>query len=184
MSKIRFSPAEDAFLRDNLQKVPTLYDLQDAFNSTFSAHAITYQNMQKRLERLGLRKGTHNVRAEKVHHRNAIGTIIGSPGHSARIKTENGYVPANAYFRQKHGRGPDEMPIHLNGDRRDFSEENIQWVSRAIYTSLCWRKWLFTDPELTRTAILTAQLLEFFPDLRHNENQFLRNRSDWADGDV
>lgn len=27
-------------------------------------------------------------------------------------------------------------------------------------------------------AILTAKLLEYFPDLRHNENQYYGNRSD------
>lgn len=73
------------------------------------------------------------------------------------------------------------MIIHLNGDLADFSEDNIEFVSRAIYSSLCWRKWLFTNPELTKTAILAAKLLEYFPDLRHNENQFYGNRSKEGD---
>lgn len=109
---------------------------------------------------------------------NNIGTVIRGRNHGARVKTENGYVAANAYFRKKYGRSKDEMIIHLNGDLADFSENNIEFVSKAIYSSLCWRKWLFTNPELTKTAILTAKLLEYFPDLRHNENQFYGNRSD------
>ena len=66
------------------------------------------------------------------------------------------------------------MLIHLNGDYADFSRDNIVLVSKSIYASLMWRGWVFANPELTKTAILTAQLLEFFPDLRHNENQYYK----------
>ena len=170
-----FTPDEDAFLRDNLQKCHTLYDLTDLFNAEFPEHIITYANLQKRLQKLNLKKGTHNIRKEKVHHRNQIGTVIKSANHVARIKTENGYISANTYFRQKHRRSSGEMIIHLNGDLSDFSESNIEFVPKAIYSSLYWRKWIFTDAELTKTAILAARLLEFFPDLRHNENQYYRN---------
>ena len=174
--KIPFTLQEDAFLRDKIEKSHTLYELTDWFNDQFPLHQTTHGNIQKRLQKLGLRKGTHNIRKEKVHHRNAVGTIIKSAGHSARVKTENGYVPATSYFREKYGRGSDEMIVHLNGDLCDFSEENIEFVSKSVYASLHWRKWIFTDVELTRTAILAAKLLEFFPDLRHNENQYYRHR--------
>ena len=173
-----YTPAEDAFLRENLDKCYTLYELLERFNAEFPQHITSYGGLQKHLSALGLKKGTHNVRKEKVHHRNPIGTVIKSGRHSARVKTENGYVSANAYFRKKYGRSKDEMIIHLNGDLADFSENNIEFVSRATYSSLCWRKWLFTNPELTKTAILTAKLLEYFPDLRHNENQFYGVRGD------
>lgn len=173
--RVCFTPAEDKFLRENLNRCHTIYDLMDMFNAEFPYHTTTYSNLQKRLSYLGLKKGTHNIRKEKVHHRNPIGTVIKSEGHAARVKTENGYVSANAYFRNKYGRSKDEMIIHLNGDLADFSEDNIEFVSKAIYHSLCWRKWLFKNPELTKTAILTTRLLEYFPDLRHNENQFYAN---------
>lgn len=176
--KVYFTPAEDKFLRENLDKCYTMYDLADRFNAEFPQHTTTYGNLQKRLSKLGLKKGTHNVRKEKIHHRNPIGTVIRGKNNGARVKTENGYVAANAYFRKKYGRGKDEMIIHLNGDLADFSEDNIEFVTRSIYSSLCWRKWLFTNPELTKTAILTARLLEYLPELRHNENQFYGNRSD------
>lgn len=170
--KIHFTYAEDNFLRDNLDRSRTIYDLVESFNAEFPQHTTTYANLQKRLSKLGLKKGTHNIRKEKVHHRNPIGTVIKSSGRSARVKTEKGYVPANTYFRNKYGRSKDEMIIHLNGNLCDFSESNIEFVSKAIYSSLCWRKWLFTNPELTKAAILTAKLLEYFPELRHNENQW------------
>lgn len=178
--KIRFTPEEDNFLRDNLGKCHTLYDLTELFNSEFPKHKTTHCNIQKRLQKLGLKKGTHNIRKEKVRHRNKIGTVIKSRDHAARVKTENGYIPANTYFRNKYGRSKDEMIIHLNGDLSDFSEDNIEFVPRSIYSSLCWRKWLFTDAELTKTAILAAKLLEHFPDIRHNENQYFGDRGGQA----
>ena len=68
------------------------------------------------------------------------------------------------------------MIIHLNGDLSDFSEGNIEFVTKSVYSSLCWRKWLFKNAELTKTAILAARLLEYFPELRHNENQYYGDR--------
>lgn len=176
--RVYFTPTEDEFLRESLDNCQTMYDLTEKFNTKFPQHITTYGNLQKRLSKLGLKKGTHNIRKEKVHHRNPIGTVIGGKNHGARVKTENGYVGANTYFRNKYGRDKSEMIIHLNGDKADFSENNIMFVSKSIYSSLCWRKWLFSNPELTKTAILTAKLLEYFPDLRHNENQYYGNRSD------
>lgn len=177
MSRHRyFTPAEDAFLRDNIDSCYTMYDLANSFNANFPEHITNSANLQKRLQKLGLKKGTHNIRKEKVHHRNPIGTVIRTRGHSARVKTKNGYVGAIPYYREKYGRDAGEMPIHLNSDLSDFSENNIEWVSKWTHRAVLSRGWIFSDPELTKTAILTAKLLEFFPDLRHNENQYYRNR--------
>lgn len=172
-----FTKAEDDFLRDHITECLTLYDLTDLFNAEFPNHQITCCNLQKRLKRLGLKKGTHNIRKERVKHINEVGTIIANKnGKKARIKTENGYVSAHDYFRNKicGDKAKDHMLVNLNGDKTDFSEDNIEIVTKSIYASLCWRGWFFKDRELTKTAILTARLLEFFPDLRHNENQYYK----------
>ena len=173
---IKFTEREDNFLREHINKCNTLYELVDMFNSEFPKHQTLYSNLGKRLAVLGIKKGTQKKRKEKIYHRNPIGTVIQSKGHSARVKTENGYVPANRYFKEKYFGGTDGKIVHLNGDRADFSRDNIVLVSKPIYHSLCWRSWFFRDAELTRTAILTAELLLFFPDLIHNENQYYRLR--------
>ncbi len=175
---IRFTAEEDKYIKDTLESAYTLYDLVEGFNSKFTNHQITYENLGKRISKLGLKKGTHNIRKEKVKHRNPYGTIIKSNGKASRIKTEQGYVSANQYFRAKLGVGEDDMLINLNGDKCDFSESNIEIVPRAVYFSMCWRGWFFDDAELTKAAILTAKLLQYFPDLRHNENQCYGVRSD------
>lgn len=173
----KFTADEDDFLRKNIDKCYTLYDLTDSFCEQFPEHPTTYGNIQKRLKFLGIKKGTHNIRKEKVKSVNAIGTVIcDKRSKKARVKTENGYVHANTYFIEKYfgEQGKGKMIVHLNGNYADFSKENVALVSKAIYASLHWRKWIFTDAELTKTAILAAELLEMFPDLRHNENQFYK----------
>jgi len=179
MSRVNFTPQELIFLRQHINKCYTVYDLTDQFNAAFPKHQVTRSNLSKRLQKLGLRIGSHNIRKEKIHSRNPVGTVITDKnGKRARVKTENGYVQANAYFIAKYfgedGKG--KMLIHLNGDYGDYSKENLVLVSKSIYTMLHWRKWIFKNPELTKTAILTAELLELFPDLRHNENQYYKTR--------
>lgn len=171
-----FTVEEDNYLRENVNNCLTLYDLTDMFNTTFPEHQITYCNLQKRLSKMGIKKGTHNVRKGVMPSKNPIGTVICSKNHGARVKTEDGYVPANTYFRKKYFDTDEGILVNLNGNKADFSRENVVLVSRAVHMSLCWRGWFFTDPELTKTAILTAELLLYFPELTHNENQYYRMR--------
>lgn len=175
---IRFTTEEDEFIRNNLETSNTLHDLVERFNSRFPCHQIKYSNLGKRMQKLGIKKGTHNIRKERIWHKNAYGTIIKSKGKSARVKTEQGYVSANRHYREQLGVSEYEIIVNLNGDKCDFSDGNIEVVSRAVYASMCWRGWFFTDSELTKTAILTAKLLQYFPELIHNENQYygIRNR--------
>lgn len=179
----RFTPTEDDFLREHIDECYTLYSLVDMFNAEFPEHQIKYSNLGHRLGKLGIKKGTHNVRKGVMPSKNPIETVIlgskksGTGRNGARVKTENGYVSANAYFRKKYyGENAKGIIVNLNGNKADFSKENVMLVSKSVYHSLCWRSWFFTDADLTKTAILTAELLLFFPDLIHNENQYYRMR--------
>lgn len=174
---IKFTQAEDDFIRENVDKCYTVYDLTEAFNGAFPNHPTTRDNLQHRMMKIGIKKGTHNIRPGAQPSRNALETVIWDGERGARVKTPNGYVSAHRYFKRKYfGENAEGMLVHLNGDRADFSHENIALVPKSIYHSLCWRSWFFTDAELTKTAILAAELLLFFPDLIHNENQYLKVR--------
>lgn len=170
-----FTPAEDDFLRETIDDCYTLYELVERFNANFPEHPIKYSNLGKRLALLGIKKGTHNIRKGVMPSKNAIETVIWDGEHGARVKTESGYVAANAYFKRKYfGKDAKGILVNLNGNRLDFSPENIMLVSKSIHSALCWRRWFFRDPELTRAAIMTAELLSYFPDLIHNENQYYK----------
>ena len=173
----KYTQEQDDLLRESISKSYTVYELTEKFNKKFPEHATEHRNLRKRLEKLGLRKDTHNIRPEKVHHTKPLGYVLsGKNGHSARVKTKNGYVQAMPYFKKLYFENEDRNTriIHLNGDRNDFSRENLELVNSDVFNSMQWRGWFFTDPELTKTAILTTKLLMFFPDLRHNENQYYR----------
>lgn len=180
MSRAFFTPEQDDFLREHIGECYTLHSLMDMFNAAFPEHRITYSNLGKRLQKIGIKKGTHNIRKGKAKSTNAIGTVIkgsnGNGGHGARVKTGNGYVCANTYFKEKifGYTKKDKIIVNLNGDKADFSVNNVELVPKPVYHSMCWRRWFFTDPELTRAAILAAKLLSFFPDLTHNENQYCK----------
>lgn len=179
--RVYFSCAEDNFLREHLNQCLTLYDLADIFNRQFPQHQTNARNISKRLSKLGLKKRTHNVRKGVMPRTNADGTVIcDKNGKKARVRTPDGYISANAYFKKLYlgENDPKIMIIHLNGNYADFSRDNIEFVSRAVFSALHWRKWIFENPELTKAAILTVRLLEFYPELTHNENQYygLRKR--------
>lgn len=173
MSK-RFTPEQDKFIIDNIDCCDTMYELTDLFNSAFPEHFTTRGNLSHRMCLLGVKKGSHNIRPDKVHYKNPIGTIITyKDGGRARIKTQNGYVSADKYFKKMYFNCDDKNMhlVHLNNDSSDYSRENLELVNSSVYAMLSWRKWRFSDKDLTKAAIMTAKLLMYFPDIRHNENQ-------------
>ena len=175
--KRKYTEEQDTFLRKNIRSSYTLYDLTDSFNATFPEHHTNVGNIQKRLKKLGLKKGTHNIRLDHRRSYNTIGTVISDKnGKKARVKTDKGYVCANTYFKLKYlGKNDDnKMIVHLNGELNDFTRENIIFVNKNVWRSLQWRKWFFNDNiELQKTAVLAAELILLLPEISKNENQFL-----------
>ena len=66
MKRVNFTEEEDNFLLDNIHACRTLYDLADLFNEKFERHQTNARNITKRLSKLGVKKGTHNIRKEKI----------------------------------------------------------------------------------------------------------------------
>ena len=97
MARVNFTKEQDCFLRDNIHKCYTLYDLTELFNEQFPEHFTNVCNLQKRLSKLGLRKGTHNIRKDKIPSKNSVETVIVDKyGRKARVKIENGYIQADS----------------------------------------------------------------------------------------
>ena len=72
----RFTLAEDEFLCRHINQCYTLHSLVDMFNAEFPEHQIKYSNLGKRLEKLGVKKGTHNIRKGEMPSKNPIETVI------------------------------------------------------------------------------------------------------------
>lgn len=174
----KFTQEEDRFIKENVNKTRTLYDLLELFKIEFPERTtISYGSLVKRMQKLRIKKGTHNVRKEKIKSKNKIGkVIVDKSGKRPRVKTENGYVQANKYFKNLYWNTKDKnlYIVHLNGDFSDFEEENLVLVDKFVFFSLTTRNWFFKDKELTKAAIMTIELLKFFPDLKKNENQYYK----------
>lgn len=176
--KVNFTPEQDEMIIKAIGECRTQYELQARFNAAFPMHQITYSNLGKRMQKIGVKMGTHNIRPECVPHRNEVGTVICSNGKSARVKTARGYVSANNHYLESRGIKGKRI-VHLDGDCTNFRARYIEIVEPCVYHSLCWRGWFFKEADLTRTAILAARLLLMFPKVTHNENQYLVGK--WID---
>lgn len=171
--KYRYTDEQIEYIRENLFSARTYYDLAESFTRKFPEHPVDYRSLQKFARNMGMRKGTHNVRKERLKPKNPIGTVIWNGRKAARVKTENGYVAANKYFKNVFFQGQDGHIVWLDGNPKNCTRDNAELVEQSVYSSLCWRSWFFKDRELQKAAILAARLLLFFPECIHNENQYL-----------
>lgn len=167
-----YTSEEVEWLKKNLNNDSPLDVIADEFNSLFPQHKVNRCCLGKWMQKNGVKH--KRVSTTRMPSRNPIGTVISDKdGKKCRVKTDHGYVSANSYFKKFYGI-PDELCIiHLNGDYTDFQKDHIQAVTKDIYSAVMWRCWIFNDIELTKTAILCAELILLLPELSHNENQFL-----------
>lgn len=169
----RFYDAEKiAWINEHINDDMTIEELAEIFSARF----------QRKVNGRALNKAINKYcgykpRPKTIHmpSKNAVGTVIVSKdGKRPRVKTENGYVEAQGYFKKLYGIPNNKLIVNLNGDFSDFSEDNIQAVSRGLYRALHFRKWIFKDKEKTKAAILLCELYLLLPELAHNEAQFLK----------
>lgn len=170
-----YTKEEIAWISEHYNDDIPMDELANLFNSNFPNHIVTRSALGKTIQKyFGERKRTTKFR---MPSRNKIGTIISDKtGKKCRVKTENGYVQANTYFKKLYGIPDNLKIIHLNGDYTDFKQDHIQAVPSNIYSSIMFRNWIFEDIEQTKAAILCAELISLLPEVSKNENQFLRRK--------
>lgn len=171
----KYTKDELDWIENNFTRDISTKKLCEDFNKIFPNHTITRTALSKIINKhFGVKQRPKTI---KIPSKNKIGTIIcDKDGKKCRVKTENGYVSANIYFKNLYNIPKNKMIIHLNGDYTDFEKEHIEAVDKNIYHALMWRGWIFKDIELTKTAILCAELISLLPEISHNENQFLNSK--------
>ena len=168
----RFYDAEKiAWMNEHINDDCTLEELARQFSEKFN-HPTSRMAFNKALtEYCGHKPRVCKWKPQSV---NEIGQVIADKdGKKCRVKTENGYVQADIYFKKLYGLPEKCRIVHLNGDYTNFSRDNIVPVSRGVHTAMAYRKWFFDDPERTKAAILCAELL-ILVGYTKNENQFLK----------
>lgn len=161
-----------AWINEHINDDCTAEELAETFSARFR-HKVSGNAFRKAINLYCGEKP--RPKTIKMPSKNAVGTVIADKdGKRCRVKTKNGYVSANSYFKSLYGILKSMQIIHLNGDYTDFQRDHIEFVERDVYSSIMWRKWIFQNIEVTRAAILLAKLMLLLPEIVHNENQFLR----------
>lgn len=167
-----YTPEQRAWIFHHYKDDCSTKVLCEQFSTLFPDHTINRSALQKFLSNNNLKKP--RPKRIKIPSRNMIGVVIANKdGKKCRVKTENGYVQADTYFKELYGFPKNCRIVHLNGDYTDFSPENIVPISRGVHSALVFRHWFFDDPERTKAAILCAELIILLGASK-NENQFLK----------
>lgn len=161
-----------AWIKEHFTDDYKMSELAEMFSERFG-HKVTTQAFIKATSvYCGHKKrANHTFRPSP---KNKVGDVISnSERKKCRVKTENGYVQADIYFKALYGLPENCRILHLNGDYTDFSCDNIMPVSRGVHTAMSFRHWFFSDPDKTKAAALCAELIILL-NASKNENQFLK----------
>lgn len=161
-----------AWIKEHFTDDYKMSELAEMFSERFGHKVSTQAFMKATSTYCGHKKRVkHSAMPDR---KNKVGDVIAdSDGKKCRVKTENGYMQADIYFKKLYGLPDNCRILHLNGDFTDFSRENIMPVSRGVHTAMAFRHWFFRDPERTKAAALCAELIILLGASK-NENQFLK----------
>lgn len=176
MSGVRFTAAEDEFLRDNIGR-HTYRELAqivtDRFGVYRNANAIsdrcTKQLKIKRCANTGKfskgRRDRHRLGAE-VEANGYVYVKVDDVYHAGST-TPTGYSPPNwlpkhrVIWERVNG---EQVPaghivVFLDNDKTNFSPENLACISRGTSAVMATNGWFSTDPNITRAAIRYCELM-------------------------
>ena len=163
-----YTEAQDEWIATNLFKFPN-YDLMaDEFNSIFGAkktgrgiqsHAVRYLKLvsgRGAKAPAGWNSMEIGVEREKVTN-GYIYIKVSNTG----IKNADWESKQRVMYKKYHG--ADSIPeghniVFLNGDRGDFSEENLYAIPKSINAIMTNYNWFTTSREHTLTAIKWCEL--------------------------
>lgn len=74
------------------------------------------------------------------------------------IKNADWKTKQAVIWEKTHGKPPNGVVIFLNGDKTDFSAENLYCVDRKIHGVMCLNRWYTESREHTLTAIKWCEL--------------------------
>lgn len=163
------------FLKDNV-KGRSNKELTELFNKTFGTNCsetqiASYKRYYKLTSGIDMKFKKGEVRYTTKRPIGSEGTYKGDGVIFVKIGEPDIWVRKNRYvYEQAYGKLQDGYHvIHLNGDKTDFRLENLKAIKNTE-TLIMGNKDLFSnDPELTKTGVLIAQIINKKSELlRHN----------------
>lgn len=168
----KYTNAEEDFLRKKHGKIPTR-EIHKEFCKKFSD--INFYSLKAKIQRMGLTLDDRNKFSTQLaeQSRKPVGTEhkrsgytivkvsdeIGESG-SHKAERKNWKLKQMVMWERYHGREvpPKHQVVFLNGDKEDYSEENLVAVPLKWMPLLNRNHWLNGDVEITKTALKYCEL--------------------------
>lgn len=172
---MRYSEAEELFLREHIGECESFAELTQRLNSEFHTDRKMERVREKCCKQMHIRIGKNvSQYGRKPKEQLPIGTIRHGQNGATYIKVmdsdksyatgyqEPWWMPLQKkIYQDAHGKIPDGyMVIFLDCDRGNFSLDNLYAIDRKISARLAKNGWYSKNPELTKAAIKWCELMK------------------------
>lgn len=178
MSKHLFTEEEKEFIKNHVLGYTTQETadmLNKVFNRNFTAKQITYFKQHNRLVSgfYGPKKGTlpPNVVPIGTETMTCDGHIIVKVGNEKNCNSrKNWKYKQRLIWEKAYGKIPDDcVVIFADQDRTNFSLDNLILAKRSELLTARTQHLIFDEPELTKTGLMLARLMNKTRNERRNE---------------
>lgn len=172
---MRYTPEEEAFLREHIGVCGSYADLTRRLNEKFGTERKTERVQEKCIKGLHIRIGKNTGRFVKHGQPRAlpVGTVRRSqtgtyikvmevpPGTYSTGYAKPWWVPLQEkVWTDTHGEVPaGHMICFLDGDMQNFAPDNLFPITRAVSVRMAQNKWWSSDPRITKTGIMYCNLM-------------------------
>lgn len=161
----RYSDEQIAFLREN-RRGRTVQDLTDLFNGRFGMH-MSKSSIETQIRNRGIHEESFPIGSETVEN-GIVFVKVSDTG-----KTRRDWVQKHRLlYEQTHGKlGKGDVILFLDGNRRNFSLDNLYRVSAGVASNLRVYGWIFKGQRgLQECAIKWCECAEYIK--RHFNPRF------------
>lgn len=172
---MRYSEAEERFLREHIGECESFAELTQRLNSEFHTDRKMERVREKCCKQMHIRIGKNiSQYGRKPKEQLPIGTIRNGQNEVTYIKVmdadksyatgyqEPWWMPLQKkIYQDAHGKIPDGyMVIFLDCNRKNFELDNLYAIDRKTSVRLAQNGWYSKEPQLTLAAIRLCELQE------------------------
>lgn len=176
MSKHRFTPEQDMWLKQHIEDCDSYKHLTEMFNEHFRVTVGNYSLSDRCIKQLHIhrnanagmfKKGEQNAKIYKIGderiYNGYVWIKINDIQHKGKVTMKNfceNWIQKQRYIYELHyGKIPKGyIVIFLDGNNRNFSPDNLYCISRKINIAMNQNRWFTTNPTNTLTAIKWCEL--------------------------
>ncbi len=169
---MKFTPEQERWLKENIEKADSYAHLVQMFNFVFGASRTVSQLRDKCTKQMGIGIGKNGGRfsRDSKPRKLPVGTIrksqvatyikIGDFVEDLTGYQKPNWIPLQQkIYEDAHGKLPDGMMVcFLDNDSGNFALENLRPITRQTSARMAKNGWWSTDPQITLAAILLCEL--------------------------